>query len=382
MHETTKFVAACCCWPQDQTTQSRVSQAAALIRDWDDVQQAVTRHRVIPVVHSAVKDLDIVPDRFREWAKQNAQTGARNALKMAHDCIAIDAALKDANLEPLHFKGPTLAQIAYDSVAMKTCYDLDIFIRAADVSAAVAVLETRGYRVKGQTEPVSARQLNALMRNFKDIAFLGPTGTVIELHWTFAHNKHYLVGLENDLQWQTVPVANKASLRTFDSRQMLTYLSLHGATHHWKRLKWLADLSAFLQQLPAGERAQVIADVSNSPASDALAQALKLCDTLFGTRHAPVLSPRAQALYTYALARIDQPYISAKFFRGDVGFVHDVIAMRHLYRTPWAAIWALKCHFLCKEDALALPLPRALNGIYPIIRLPSLLLRRFQGRSA
>lgn len=382
MLRTTTFVAACCQWPQTLESQGRVAQAASEIEDWGDVRQVVKRHRVIPLVHVAVKDMDGVPAEFREWAKQGAQSAARHAMQLTRDCLAIDDAFKDAGLNPLHFKGPVLAQIVFGSVALKLSHDLDIFVPAAEVRSAVEILESAGYRALKQDGPISEHQLAAIICNFKDLGFIGSTGTVVELHWKFGYNKDLLTGLENKLNRQSIVVANNVDLQTFNSMQMVYYLSVHGAVHHWKRLKWLADLAAFLEHLPCEERDEVIAQVSKGPTGVALAQALKLSDTLFGTHYNPKMPPGAQALYQHALMRIDQPYIAPRRFGGDLRFIKDVFVTRHLYDTPWMAIRALKSHLFCLDDTLAIPLPRHLNGIYPIIRLPSLVIRRLRGMFA
>jgi hypothetical protein len=300
-------------------------------------------------------------------------------MQMTNEAIKIDRAFKDAGLQPLHFKGPVLAQIAFGSVALKYSHDLDIFVTASEVRTALQTIERAGYRVIGPNGALSPRKIAALTLNFKHIGFVGPTGTLIEVHWRFSDGSGPLTGLENNLQRQAVKVANAGVLETFNSEQMLMYLVLHGAAHHWYRLKWLADLAAFLDQLPSDERDQVIWKVHQGPASNALAQALQLCDTLFDTAYSPMMSRRSDALYHYALNRIDRPHNSPGRLWGDIGFINDVLAKRHLHHSFWSTIWALKSHLICQGDVLAVPLPRYLNGIYPIIRLPSFLLRRLRG---
>lgn len=380
MLTATKFVAACCRWPHTQTSETAVSLAASAITDWQEVRQVATRHRVIPLVHRAIKDRADVPSDFREWAAEVAQVSAFRSMQMTSEAIKIDRAFKDAGLQPLHFKGPVLAQIAYGSVALKYSHDLDIFVPASEAHDAITILEAMGYRRSGHDRSLSKRQINALVHNFKDIGFVGPAGVLIEVHWRLAQNKSLLRGLEDNLQRQTVTVAGGARFDTFGPEQMLTYLVTHGALHHWKRLKWLADLAAFLEQLPASERDQIIAKVHKSPAKDALAQALHLCDRLFETSYTPDMSLRARKLSEYSLTRIDEDETLAKRTLGNLGFFTEIIPTRHLYPSVWAAIWALKKPLLIyQDDVFALPLPRYLNGLYPIIRLPSFVIRRFRG---
>lgn len=381
MNTATKFVAACCRWPHTQASKNAVATTANAITDWDEVRQIVARHRVIPLVHQAIKDLGSPPQDFLDWAKQRSQACALHSMQLTHDALKIDRVLKDACLHPLHFKGPVLGQIAYGSVALKVSKDLDIFVNLTEVPTAIRTLEKMGYHGRKQNGPISSLKAAALVRNFKHLGFRGPKGTIVELHWRFANGKGPLAGLENNVQRHATKVASVGTVETFSPEQMVIYLSLHGALHHWVRLKWLADLVAFLEQLPVEERDKIIAKVLHGPASDAFAQALSLSDTLFETRYSPPMTPRAKALYRYAMSRIDQPYIPPKRFWGDIGFLNDVLATRHLYPSIWATIWGMKSNLVCEDDVLAWPLPRHLNGIYPIIRLPSFLIRRLRHKN-
>ncbi|MBY4891631.1 nucleotidyltransferase family protein [Rhodobacteraceae bacterium N5(2021)] len=379
MRDTTRFVAACCRWPVDAAAHEAVAAAAADVGSWELAQEAVAEHRVVALVHPAVRDLACVPQAFRDWARQEAHGVALQAMELTRTCIDVDKALKAAGVSPLHLKGPVLGQLAYNSVVRKFSRDLDIFVPPSEANAAIAALEGLGYRRAGQGDEVSARLADAVIRNCKDLKFGGPSGTLIELHWRLCDIGEDLSGAERDPKAQTIAVAGTTDMQTMAAEQLVPYLCQHGAAHFWTRLKWLADLSAYLNALPALTRARVIAEVGTGPASDVLAQALALCDTLFGTEYAPRMSRRARILYRYALARIDQPRVAPTSARGVIRQIKDIIASRHLHATPWAGVWALRGHLIGQEDVMALPLPPSLDGVYIVIRLPSLIVRRLKG---
>lgn len=380
MRETSEFVGACCRWPQDAAAQRALKGAAQGIRDWDAAREAVKGHRVIPLVAMAVKDLDAVPQAFRDWAQRNARMAAHQAMRMTRDCVAVDTLLKAAGLQPVHVKGPVLGQLAFGSVAMKYSRDLDIYVPQADAMAAMGALETAGYHCPGQSGPITERQASAVIRNFKDLKFVAPSGTLIELHWHLSDTKSLLSAMEDDLQLQSVKIAGAVEVQTFANTQMVTYLCVHGAMHHWVRLKWLADLAAFLMQLDPVERDRVLAEIAGGRNKDALAQALALCDTVFGTEYAPDMSPRARALYEYALERIDEPDDVPRTILGDLRLFKNLHATRHLYSSPLAALWAQRSYLVGQDDVLDWPMPAPLNGLYPLIRLPSFVLRRLKKR--
>lgn len=380
MRETIEFVGACCRWPQDAAARKALADAAEKINDWDAVQEAVQRHRVTPLVAQAVKTVNAVPDAFRDWTRRDARASVHHAMMMTRDCIAVDAVLKAAGVQPVHIKGPVLGQMAFGSVALKFSRDLDIYVPQADALAAMGALEAAGYHGKGQNASITARQARAVIRNFKDFNLVAPSGTLIELHWHLSDTKSLLRAVEADLQLQSVKIAGAVEVQTFANAQMVTYLCVHGGMHHWMRLKWLADLAAFLSHLDPVERDQVLAEVANGPNKDALAQALALCDTFFGTQYAPELSRRAQALYDYALARIDASDDVPRTILGDMRLFRNLHATRHLYSSPLAALWAQRSYLVGLDDVLDWPMPAWLNWIYPLIRLPSFALRRVKER--
>ena len=372
------FVAACCSWPHSETTQARVIESAKSLKNWDEVKECVIRHRVIPLVNSAVKNLETVPESFRDWARKEAQKVAAHSLQITHDCIKIDAALKAAGVEPLHFKGPVLAQMAYGSVALKFSNDLDIFVSKREILSAFGVLKSSGFQIADHIERATESQISALVHNFKDACFVNSSGRLIELHWKFTNTNMQLSEIEQNPQRIQVEVANLAKLDTLNSTQTLTYLGVHGARHHWVRLKWLADFSAFLNALSSQQRTQSFEHINKSSNRDTFAQALKLCDTLLGTCYSPKMSHRASKLYEYSLMRIQDPYLPGN--RPFIGIIlaQHVFLARHLPVSFWAKFQAIADIFYHKDDVLALPLPRALNWIYPLIRLPCYVVRRFK----
>lgn len=381
MRETTRFVAACCRWPIDAAARQALRDAVAGVEatrdgDWASVRAAVRRHRVVPLVHAAVQDQAFVPEAFRDWVAGEARDQALHALRLTQECIAIDKTLVAAGVAPVHLKGPVLGQMAFGSVARKFSRDLDILVAEADAEVAIATLQHAGYRRSGTGAHFTPKQARALIRHGKDLSFTGPSGHLVELHWRLTHTKALLNGLESRLERRSVMVAGAAELQTMGDAQTVLYLCVHGGAHHWMRLKWLAELAAFLNHLAPAERAHILETLAKAPEWTAVASALALCDRFLGTDYAPAMSGRAQALYGYALARIDRPLPPQKRFGGDWRLMLDLFEMRHLYATPWAGLWALRAHLIGQDDVAAWPLPAALSGLYVVIRLPSLLVRR------
>ncbi|GAB5447974.1 nucleotidyltransferase family protein [Gymnodinialimonas sp.] len=378
MRDTTRFVAACCRWPIDADAREAVRHAAEGVADWDEVRDAVMRHRVVALVHGAVRGQSNVPEAFCEWVSGMAKAQTLHALQLTQECIAVDKTLVAAGITPVHIKGPVLGQIAFGSVARKFSRDLDVLVVEAEAVQAIFALQEKGYRRSGDGLPFTQKQARAVIRYCKDLSLIGPSGTLVELHWRLTNTKALLNGIESRLERQTVTVVGATEMQTMGDEQTVLYLCVHGSSHHWMRLKWLAELAAFLHQLGPERRARILEAVATTPERNSVTAALKLCDTFLGTDYAPEMSPRAQALYRYSVGRIDRPLVEPKRFWGDLRFIFDMLEMRHLYASPWTGIWALKAHLICQEDVVAWPLPASLSGVYVLIRGPSYLVRRLR----
>ena len=67
----------------------------------------------------------------------------------------------------------------------------------------------------------------------------------VELHWRLTYNMALLRGIDARVKTQEVALPGGA-VRTLADDALFAYLCADGALHGWARLKWLADLNAWL----------------------------------------------------------------------------------------------------------------------------------------
>jgi len=151
--------------------------------------------------------------------------------------------------DPMPFKGPTLAVLAYGSLSLRQYEDLDILVRKQEVERARKALLSLGYspvNAYNESQRASIR-LSGHHEQFVNLA----TRSTIELHWSL--NNRSLSRDSFEHHWwenrQNVSIGG-VEMRTLGVEQMLLYLCMHGGKHSWGRLSWLCDFQRALRAYP------------------------------------------------------------------------------------------------------------------------------------
>src|SRR5687768_7555456 len=131
----------------DLVTAARVRELAGAVRDWPTVLELGRRHRLVPLVYTHLRAVaeDVVPDAAYAALRSEFTANAARNLALGVELLAVMELLDSHGIRALPYKGPTLAQCIYGSLAARQMKDLDILVRPADVERAVSLLDTRDY---------------------------------------------------------------------------------------------------------------------------------------------------------------------------------------------------------------------------------------------
>jgi Uncharacterised nucleotidyltransferase len=175
---------------------------------------------------------------------------------------------------------------------------------------------------------------------------------------------------------RVVPLAGGAGLRTLGEEDLFAYLCMHGALHWWNRLKWLADVNALIGSMPEDGLERLVRAAEARGAGRAAAQALLLCRKLFQT-------PLPTSLTATLDKSITMRWLEATAVKAmTTGHgEHDPHEVRFgttrgslstfLLSRGWRYQLAeLAVHLTNPTDMLTLPLPKPLQFLYPVLRLP------------
>jgi hypothetical protein len=244
------LAAACCRWPPSPERAAAVRDGAAAVDDWDGLLRAGRRHRVEGLVHDGLRRAGVMPPPPVASALAAAAAAiAHDNLRFAAEAARLDRMLRAAGVDFLFLKGVTLNLLAYGTLALKRAIDIDMVVDPARYEAAVAAIEAGGYRCIQPREGASRAEILAWVKRAKHSIWTNGA-VVVELHTAFVDSARMLgtVGIGSPRQKVTVP--GGIVLETLARDELFAYLAVHGATHAWSRLKWLADLAAFAGREP------------------------------------------------------------------------------------------------------------------------------------
>ncbi len=379
------LVAACCTWPPSPARADMVREAAEGDIDWNRVRQLGERHRVTGLMHNALTQAGLpLPADIAEDIANRALECAGRDLALAAEAIRLHRLFGESGLGATFFKGATLGILAYGKLGLRESKDIDILVSDSDLAAAIAVLEQAGYRRSDPSEDTGERALRVWKTLRKDYLFVHRTDSyMVELHWRLFDNPYMTDKRFAMAAHRNVAVGGRAELPTFGEDDLYAYLCLHGALTGWMRLKWLADIAALVSGLPPGGLEKIHAAAVARNAGPASAQALLLCRRLLRTRIPPALLARLkdiphiarlerEALWALTAGHERETPAQRPFGGMRINLGHFLLARGLRYRLA-----ELRLVLVSPIDALMVPLPGALQFLYPLLRLPLWLRRRW-----
>lgn len=380
-----RLVCACAMWPPSAARDAAV-RAWAVGVDWESFLRVSGRQRIRSLARAALASAGVSPpEPAATRLALNAEAQSARSLALAAESLRLRGLIEADGVEVLFVKGATLAQLAYGDPTLKHCRDIDLLVGPGDAERAFQRLRGEGYVGAGPEGDLDAAQRRTLYRLRKDMELTHPERRLnVELHWRLVDNPVLLKGVGLASPTQAVAVLD-GRLRTLADSQLFAYLCVHGATHSWFRLKWLADLNAWLARKTDAEIEGFHQDARRLGVEACAAQALILRERLLGSPVPPALAPELRGRKPRALV--------AAALDAMVGADGET----ELAARPWGPFRLLRPQFLRGrgpaflfaqwrllaenlDDALALPLPRALRFLYPPLRLPLWLLRVYRRR--
>ena len=381
-----RLVAACCRWPPSPARDEAVAAAAALPTDWTLVARIAERHRVEGLVWNALRQAGVdVPAGAGEPLQAAAGRIARQNLVLTAESLRLAARLEEAGISFLFVKGVALGALVYGSVGPKMGWDIDLLVPPAAVEAAATLLEAAGYRLDLPSGPRGRERLTLFHRHWKESVWKSADGRLtVELHTALSDHPALLPEVGPDSPTQDVEVAKGRFLPTLRTDELFAYLSVHGASSAWFRLKWIADVAALLAGAPPAEIERLYRRSRQLGAGRASAQALLLCRRLFGTRLPPALAAELEAdrtnrwLLAVALRMLAGRTVATELH--DVRFGTLSIHLMQFGLQPGLRfkLGELGRQLVDARDRVDVPLPRWLGFLYPLVSLS----RRLTGRRA
>lgn len=365
MSPALRLVCACCRWPDGRERLQAIRHAAGKVEDWCELTSLAAEHRVEGLV---AKGIAAVASDVPDWVAAHfgsvaARVKAR-ALQDLAETLRVGEAMERTGISYAILKGVPLGIQAFGTPLLKQSWDIDLFVDRKNAVAAAGELTALGYRTFLPPRPLTHAELERWSNVSKEAEFRAGDRAV-ELHWGLVDHPMLLAGLgiaEADrriglIGGRAVPVLNDAA--------NLAYLAVHGASHGWSRLKWLADFAAFLTAVHETERERLLAQARRWKTGFAIDQALHLSNRLFASSF-----PQSSAGKSVAtLIRLGETVIARRGPATD--FDSDPVAGPAIAQAKRILIPNRRYRFQLmlqrirgSEDRRQFPLPRALEWLY------------------
>lgn len=211
-------------------------------------------------------------------------TATQRALLQFGELLRVQARLQAASIPMLFFKGQMLAQQAYGSISLRSCFDLDIFVHQADVLRVKPVLAALGYR---PDFAFLAHQEADLLRMECEYTFIREDGLArVDLQWQ-PRARHFSFPIATEALWARSQHVRLQGFEvdTFALDDLVLLLVAHGAKHTWNRLEQVCALAALIHRNPGLDWREIEHRAREAGAERMLLVAVALVRTHF---HAPV----------------------------------------------------------------------------------------------
>src|SRR5258705_2179321 len=216
--------------------------------DWNYLLLMAERHRLVAslLYHLVNECPEEIPANVNSTLEKLTQENTRSNLLLTGELLKILELFEGHGIAAVPFKGPTLALWAYGDVGRREFGDLDILVRKHDVPAVIKLLVSNGFTPRPE---LSAAQQAAKLRFDCSHNFANEKNVWLDVHWDFVVPSA-AVQIDTDKLWdrlQPIPI-NQRVLKTVSVEDLLLILCLHGFTHFWERLGWIADVAALIER--------------------------------------------------------------------------------------------------------------------------------------
>jgi Uncharacterised nucleotidyltransferase len=212
--------------------------------DWNYLVRQALFHGAMPLLFRNLSLVcpDGIPKATLNQLRDYSNAIARSNLCLTGELLHLLNLFRKRGIRALPLKGPSLAVVVYENLALRHFSDLDILVARDDMLKAKELLILQGYRPKLK---LTASQELDYLESHHDYKFLrADDGLVVEIQWGITESLFGFPLNFADL-WQrrkTLPLAD-AGLFSLALEDLLLLLCVHGAKHRWEQLKWICDIA-------------------------------------------------------------------------------------------------------------------------------------------
>lgn len=207
----------------------------------EDVVAAATQHRIAPALARLLRGLPGVPVAWSAPLSAYRHAQLHRHLRSTLDLRAFAAAMAPTGIRWVAVKGPVLADTVWPATDMREYGDLDLVVDRRRLGEVMTAMADAGFVLRDRNWPL----LRSTMR--AELAYIGPGGTAVDLHWSIAVlpeiRRCFEVDMDAMLGRATVArLGNGLEVPVLDPVDTAFHVALHAALSGANKLVWLGDL--------------------------------------------------------------------------------------------------------------------------------------------
>ncbi len=158
---------------------------------------------------------------------------------MTGELIKILKSFESNQICAINFKGPSLALLAYNNLALREFIDIDILVNHIDIKKVNNLMNQLGYVLESYPEKIDE---SLYFKTQTEHKFVHKNLVIIEIHtrlqghfFNFPIKPHFIYKNE---RLDTLKI-NNYELKTFSTENLLILLTIHCARHNWSCISWI-----------------------------------------------------------------------------------------------------------------------------------------------
>jgi hypothetical protein len=212
--------------------------------DWSQLLVLAEEHRVLGHLAVRLRGLEenLIPAEIKQILMKHHRNQIFSTLGMTAELFRLLELFAANDIPALIVKGPALAMQAYGDPTMRSYGDLDFLVRQRNIRRATESLLAVGYQATVSLSAIDAGKIPGQYLFSKPDANL-----LVELHndFTLRYFPRQLP-LEKLFAQRTLVRLDHHEVPALAAEDELVYICVHGATHFWDRLSWIADVAALV----------------------------------------------------------------------------------------------------------------------------------------
>ncbi|RKQ33475.1 nucleotidyltransferase domain-containing protein [Oceanobacillus halophilus] len=220
---------------------------SALLKDidWKQFMELSLHHRVYPILHSKIKQLDAIPPHVRNFLSNQYKSNTLQMLQLSGVMEGLSREFALNHIQVIFLKGPALAHDLYGDISMRTSSDLDLLIPIEQLGKADNLLINQGYEKDDYIHTV----LNDWKWRHHHVTYFHPVTKVkLEIHWRLNPGPAYEPFFKSLWDRKRTSKLTTFPVYLLSKEDLFFFLISHGARHGWSRLRWLVDIGQLLEQ--------------------------------------------------------------------------------------------------------------------------------------